>query len=71
MNLRLGKPKDGDGDPKDCEGSEVLSWINRSMEPAAIGVHCKPHPVQHYQSNSVGYTQERHTVITSVWGPKN
>lgn len=49
----------------------VLSWINGSVEPAAISVHYRPHPAQHYQSNSLGYTQERHTAITFVWGPKN
>lgn len=70
LNLRLGRDKEKDEDPKDCKDSTVLSWINGSVEPAAISVYDKPHPVQHYQSNSVGYTQERHTASTFVWGPK-
>lgn len=35
LNLRLGRGKERDGDPK----SAVLSWINGSVEPAAISVH--------------------------------
>lgn len=67
LNLRPGRGEERDGAPKDCRDTAVLPWINGS----AISVHYKPHPLQHYLSSSVAYTQERHTAITFVWGPKN